>query len=84
VAGVGELMLGMHTNFLRKLSLKTNFIFNPEHITDDYFEKVTRFHKVERTPEIFLKILPKQCFHTLNSEVHLVGGERSGRTLSER
>ncbi len=25
----GELMLGINSNFLRKLSLKTNFIFNP-------------------------------------------------------
>jgi len=70
---IGELMLGLNSNLLRKVSLKTNFIFNSQHITDDYFEKVTRFHKVERTPEIFLKILRKQFFHTLDAEVQVVG-----------
>ena len=71
--GIGEWMMGMNSNFMRKLTLKTNFIFNAGHITDEYFEKVTRFHKVERTPEILIKILRKQFFHTLDSEVRLVG-----------
>ena len=71
--GVGELMMGMNSNFMRKFTLKTNFIFNNAHVTDEYFEKVTCFHKVERTSEILLKILRKQFFHTLDSEVRVVG-----------
>ena len=70
---VGELMLGMNSNFMRKMTLKTNFIYNPKYVTDDYLEKVTRFQKVEKTTEIFLKILRKEFFHTLDSEVRLVG-----------
>ena len=68
--GVGEFLFGLNSDFFRRLSLKVNFIYNNQHVTDDYFEKVTRFQKVENTTKIMLKILRKQFFHTLQAEVH--------------
>jgi len=70
--GVGEFLFGMNSNFMRKFTLKTNFIYNNQYVTDAYFEKVTRFQKVEDTTKIMLKILRKQFFHTLEAEVHQV------------
>lgn len=66
---VGELMFGMNSDFLRKKTLGNTFIHNREHITPAYFEKVTRFHKVENSTAIMLKILRKQFFHTLDEEI---------------
>jgi pimeloyl-ACP methyl ester carboxylesterase len=70
--GVGEFLFGMNSNFMRRLTLKTNFIYNNQHVTDAYFEKVTRFQKVEDTTKIMLTILRKEFFHTLEAEVHQV------------
>jgi len=71
--GVGELLFGLNINYVRKMTLGNTFIHNNKHITKKYFEKVTRFHKVENTTEILLKILRKQFFHTLEKEVHKLG-----------
>ena len=41
------------------MTLESAFIYNNKHITDEYFERVTRFQKVEGTTEIMLKILQR-------------------------
>ncbi|MGD2026806.1 MAG: alpha/beta hydrolase [Anaerolineales bacterium] len=71
--GVGEFLFGLNSNFMRKMTLGNTFLHNKDQITDEYFEKVTRFHKVEHTTEILLKVLRKQFFHTLGDEVRKVG-----------
>jgi pimeloyl-ACP methyl ester carboxylesterase len=71
--GVGEFLFGMNSNFMRKMTLGTTFIHNKDKITEEYFERVTRFHKVEKTTEILLEILRRQFFHTLEDEVRQVG-----------
>jgi pimeloyl-ACP methyl ester carboxylesterase len=70
---VGELLFGLNINYPRKMTLGNTFIHNKKHITKKYFEKVTRFHKVENTTAILLDILRKQFFHTLEKEVHELG-----------
>ena len=70
---VGEFMYGLNSNFLRRMTLGTTLIYDREHITDSYFENVTRFHKIRGTTEAMLKILRKQFFHTLADEVYRLG-----------
>lgn len=71
--GVGEFLFGMNNNFMRKMTLSTTFIHNKEKITEEYFDKVTRFQKVENSTEILLDVVRRQFFHTLGSEVRQVG-----------
>ncbi len=70
---VGELLFGLNNNYIRKMTLGNTFIHQKKHISEEYFEKVTRFHKVENTTTIMLDILRKQFFHTLEKEVHQLG-----------
>lgn len=70
---VGEFMMGHNSNFIRKMVLRTSMIYDKKLIDDDYFENVTRFHKVKGTNEVFLKILRKQFFHTLLDDIHRLG-----------
>jgi pimeloyl-ACP methyl ester carboxylesterase len=70
---VGEFLLGMKSDFYRKMVLSTTFIHDKGVITESYFENVTRFHKIKGTTEILLKILRKQFFHTLPDEIHRLG-----------
>lgn len=69
---VGEIILGMKSNFMHYFTLRSTFIYNHAVITPAYFEKVTRFQKVADTSEAMLKILRKQFFHTLDREVRQV------------
>jgi pimeloyl-ACP methyl ester carboxylesterase len=70
---VGEFLLGMKSDFYRKMVLSTTFIHDKAIITESYFENVTCFHKIKGTTEILLKILRKQFFHTLPDEIHRLG-----------
>ncbi len=70
---VGEFLLGMKSDFYRKMVLSTTFIHDKGVITESYFENVTRFHKIKGTTEVLLKILRKQFFHTLPDEIHRLG-----------
>jgi len=70
---VGEFLLGMKSDFYRKMVLSTTFIHDKGVITESYFENVTRFQKIKGTTEILLKILRKQFFHSLPDEIHRLG-----------
>jgi pimeloyl-ACP methyl ester carboxylesterase len=70
---VGEFLIGMKSDFYRKMVLNTTFIHDKGVITESYLENVTRFHKIKGTSEVLLKILRKQFFHTLPDEVHRLG-----------
>lgn len=71
--GIGEIMYGLQSDFLRKLALRRNFIHDPSYITEAYFENVTRFHKVQGTSEVMLAILRKRFFDTLLEDIHAFG-----------
>jgi pimeloyl-ACP methyl ester carboxylesterase len=66
---VGELMYGMQSDFFRRMALKTTWFHDKQHVTDDYLERATRFHKIRGSTETMLSILRKQFFHTLAEEV---------------
>jgi pimeloyl-ACP methyl ester carboxylesterase len=70
---VGEFMYGLNSNFFRRLALNTNWIHHRQHITESYFEHVTRFHKVAGSTEVMLTILRKQFFDTLEDDIHRLG-----------
>jgi pimeloyl-ACP methyl ester carboxylesterase len=71
--GVAEFLLGLNTNAIRRKNLSDFWITNRELITDDYFDRATRFQKIEGTTESLLKILRKEFFHTLKDEIHRLG-----------
>ncbi|UCD85483.1 MAG: alpha/beta fold hydrolase [Deltaproteobacteria bacterium] len=70
---VGEFLIGLKSNFYRKMILSTTFFYDKGLITDSYIENVTRFHKIKGSNEVFLKILRKQFFPTLPDEVRRLG-----------
>lgn len=70
---VGEFLFGLNGNFVRKMTMKSTFIYDKRFITDSYFESVTRFHKIKGTTRVLLKILRKQFFDTLSDEIHKLG-----------
>jgi len=70
---VGEFLLGLKSDFYRKMVLSTTFIHDKGVITESYFENVTRFQKIKGTTEILLKILRKRFFHSLPDEIHRLG-----------
>ncbi len=70
---VGELMYSVNNNLLRKTALGTSFLHNKHLITDDYFETVTRFHKIKGTNKVMLEVTRRQFFDTLTTEIHQLG-----------
>jgi len=70
---LGELMYGMQGNLMRRTALKTNWIHDPDFITDGYFENATRFHKIKGSTEVMLTIPRKQFLHTLSQDVRALG-----------
>ena len=70
---VGELMYKLPGAFMRRLALKTNWIYDDDFITDEYFENVTRFQKIEGSSEVMLTVLRKQFFDTLPDEARALG-----------
>ena len=70
---VGEFMVGLRSDFYRRMVLRTTFICNKDLITADYVENVTRAHKVEGSKEAMLKVLRRQFFGELSDEIRQLG-----------
>lgn len=70
---VGEFLLGLKSNFFRKMVLGTTFVHDKKLISNSYFENVTRFQKIKGTSEVSLKILRKQFFDKLLDEIRTLG-----------
>lgn len=71
--GVGKFLMGLKTNSLRKKSLGDFFVFNKHLITDEYFENVTRFHKIAGTTDVLIGIQRREFFDKLSDEIHHLG-----------
>jgi pimeloyl-ACP methyl ester carboxylesterase len=71
--GVGELLYGVNLDLTRRLTLQRMWFHNGGHVTDVYYQNATRFHKVQGTTPIMLRILRKRFFHTLRDEVRALG-----------
>lgn len=67
---VGELFLGLNTDFIRRQALGTSFIHDRELITKSYFETVTRPHKIEHTTAVLMATTRKQFFDKLSEPIH--------------
>ncbi len=70
---VGELLLGVKTDVVRKMGLRQSFIHDPRLITDEFFENATLGHKVAGSTEIYMEILRKDFFGTLSEEIDRFG-----------
>jgi pimeloyl-ACP methyl ester carboxylesterase len=71
--GVGELLLGVNNNYLRRKNLEEIWLHKKEQLSDEMFDKVIQFQKVRGTSEVVLQILRKEFFHTLGSEINQLG-----------
>jgi pimeloyl-ACP methyl ester carboxylesterase len=70
---LGELMYKLNNNFVRKYSLGSAFMHNKKLITEEFFEQLTRFHKIERSSEVMLQVTRKEFFDTLTDEIKELG-----------
>lgn len=70
---LGEFLLGLNTDAIRKLVMKMVFLYDKAIITDSYFTERTRSQKVEGTNEVYLKIIRLKFFHTLHDEIRRLG-----------
>lgn len=66
---LGEFFMGLSVDALRRDTLSDIFIHNKNLVTDEYFENVTRFHKIEHTVEAILAIQRKNFFDKLSDEI---------------
>ncbi len=66
----GEFFLGLNNNAIRRKNLRDFWIHNKELLTKSYFDNVTRFHKINHTTEVLLKILRKEFFDKLRDEIN--------------
>jgi pimeloyl-ACP methyl ester carboxylesterase len=67
--GVGEFLLRLNTTIIRRKNLEDYWIFDKALLDDDTFAEITQFQKIEGTIQNLLKILRKEFFHTLGSEI---------------
>lgn len=70
--GLGEFLLGLKTNFIRRLIIKRVFVYKKK-ISRDYLDNLTRFQKVGGTNEVLLKVLRLRFFDTLLNEIRRLG-----------
>ena len=70
---LGEFMYGMNNDLVRKFTLRSTFLYNKEILTDDFFEQLTRFHKIERSTAVMPYVTWKQFFDTLSEEISVLG-----------
>ena len=71
--GVGEMMYGMKSDFIRKFTHGKNFFYNKHRITDDDYADLTRFHKIRGSSKVMLYVTRKQFFDTLLDEITTLG-----------
>jgi pimeloyl-ACP methyl ester carboxylesterase len=67
--GVGEFLLSINNNYFRRKNLKDIWFHEKDRLTDEVFDDITQFQKVEGSSEIILQILRKDFFHTLSKEI---------------
>jgi len=66
---IPELLFGLRTNAIRRKNLRDYWIHNAELLTDEYFERVSLYQKIEGSTGAFLNILRRNFFNTLDEEI---------------
>jgi pimeloyl-ACP methyl ester carboxylesterase len=67
---VGEFLLGLNSNLIRRKNLTDLWFYKKELITEGYFENAMRFHNIKGTTECLMAILRKEFFHMLSDQVN--------------
>ncbi|HET6443146.1 MAG TPA: alpha/beta fold hydrolase [candidate division Zixibacteria bacterium] len=67
--GVGEFLMSINNNYFRRKNLRDIWFYEKDRITDQVFDKITQFQKIEGSTEILLEILREDFFHTLSDEI---------------
>ena len=70
---LGEFMYGMNNDFVRKFTLKSTFLFNKEIITEEFYEQLTRFHKIEGSTDVIMYVTRMQFFDRLSEGISVLG-----------
>jgi pimeloyl-ACP methyl ester carboxylesterase len=71
--GVAEFLMSLPTDRIRRMNLEDIWIHNRELLTEDYYEKLVLYQKVEGSTEALLTILRKDFFNTLEDEIQELG-----------
>lgn len=66
---LGNFMYNLNTDSVRKQGLLDFFVHDKKFLTDEYFENVTRFHKIKGTVAVMLDIMQRDFFYTLHQEI---------------
>ena len=66
---LGNFMYNLNINNVRKQGLLDYFVHDKKFLTDEYFENVTRFHKIKGTVAVMLSIMQRDFFYTLHEEI---------------
>ena len=68
--GVGEFLMRLNTDAVRKKNLADLWIHDMENVSDQDFENLMRFQKIKGSNEVLLSVLRKQFFNTLGDEIN--------------
>ncbi len=71
---IPELVLAMKTDSVRRKNLLDHWIHNGDLLTNEVFERMTRYQKIEGTTRAALHILRKDFFNTLEVEIRALAG----------
>lgn len=67
---LGRFMYGLDTDSIRKKGLLDYFVYDKALLSKEYFDNVTRFHKIKGTVAVMLDIMRRDFFFTLQDEIH--------------
>ena len=70
---IGDWLFNLKTDSIRKSMLGWGWIHDKNLVTQDYYENVTRFHKVKGTTEVLMSIMKKQYLDKLHNDIVRLG-----------
>lgn len=71
--GVAEFLMSLPTDRIRRMNLEDIWIHDRDSLTEDIYQKLTQYQKIEGTTEALLTILRKDFFNTLEAEIRELG-----------
>ena len=71
--GVAEFLVSLRTDRIRRMNLEDIWIHNRELLTEDIYQKLVLYQKIEGSTEALLTILRKDFFNTLEDEIQELG-----------
>jgi pimeloyl-ACP methyl ester carboxylesterase len=71
--GVAEFLMALRTDRIRRMNLEDIWIRDRELLTEDIYQKLVLYQKIEGSTEALLTILRKDFFNTLEDEIQELG-----------